>query len=162
MDWFTGTGNKILFDEILELVTSHYQNGGSIHIGTDSQLRSSKCIFSTAICIVGGLKHKNNRYFITRSLVSSSRYSVLLLRIMEEVQKSINIGFKILKYCPTIDIKLHLDVSGENKNTKTSKFSKMLLGHVKGNGFDCKIKPEAWAATTIADRHTKRRKFNAN
>ena len=78
-----------------------------------------------------------------------------MVRIMTEVQDSINIGMRLMYYCPEIDIELHLDVSGSEKNTKTSKFSDMLIGMARGNGFDCKIKPLAFAASTIADKHSK-------
>tara|TARA_R100000808_G_C2090993_1_gene111422 strand:- start:495 stop:731 length:237 start_codon:yes stop_codon:yes gene_type:complete len=78
-----------------------------------------------------------------------------MVRIMAEVQDSINVGMRLLYYCPQINIELHLDVSDSEKNTKTSKFSDMLIGMAKGNGFDCKIKPLAFAASSIADKHSK-------
>ena len=76
-------------------------------------------------------------------------------RITEEVQKSVNTGLKLLTFCPKIDIELHLDVSPEHKGEGTSKFSKMLVGYAKGSGFDCKIKPNAFAASSVADKHSK-------
>ncbi len=74
---------------------------------------------------------------------------------MAEVQNSIDVGMELLHFCPQIKIELHLDVSSSQKNTKTSKFSDMLIGYAKGSGFDCKIKPEAFAASSIADKHSK-------
>ena len=49
----------------------------------------------------------------------------------------------------------HLDVSSSEKDTKTSKFSDMLIGYAKGSGFECKVKPLAFAASSVADRHSK-------
>jgi len=30
-----------------------------------------------------------------------------------------------------------------------------LVGYAKGSGFECKVKPDAFAASTIADKHSK-------
>ena len=155
MTWLTAGETTISFEEILELAIAHTQKNGTIHIGTDSQLIANKYVFSTAICLIGGDLRPQNLYFISKSTMDSKRYSTLLQRITEEVEKSIHMGLKMLAYCPTIDIELHLDISGEEKNESTSKFSRMLLGYAKGNGFECKIKPDAFAASSVADRHTK-------
>ena len=56
---------------------------------------------------------------------------------------------------PRNKIELHLDVSPIESKTKTSKFSDMLKGYVNGAGFVCKIKPDAWASQSVADRHSK-------
>jgi len=31
----------------------------------------------------------------------------------------------------------------------------MLIGYVKGSGYECRIKPDAFAAASIADKHSK-------
>ena len=33
--------------------------------------------------------------------------------------------------------------------------AKMLVGYVKGSGYECKTKPHAFAAASIADKHSK-------
>ena len=53
------------------------------------------------------------------------------------------------------NIDLHIDVSPFNLKNGTSKFSDMLKGYVAGAGFECRIKPDAWASQTVADRHSK-------
>ena len=53
------------------------------------------------------------------------------------------------------NMELHLDVSPFHANNGTSKFSDMLKGFVQGSGFSCKLKPNAWASQSIADRHSK-------
>ena len=42
----------------------------------------------------------------------------------------------------------------ENKEG-TSHLAKMLVGYVRGSGYVCKIKPHAFAAASIADKHSK-------
>ena len=53
------------------------------------------------------------------------------------------------------NIELHLDVSPFSAGNATSKFSDMLKGYVQGYGFDYRLKPEAWASQSIADKHSK-------
>ena len=53
------------------------------------------------------------------------------------------------------DIELHIDVSPFQSKTATSKFSDMLRGYVTGAGFECKLKPDAWASQSVADKHSK-------
>tara|TARA_Y100001963_G_scaffold33446_2_gene46414 strand:+ start:10717 stop:11187 length:471 start_codon:yes stop_codon:yes gene_type:complete len=153
--WFTGSGDEIPFTEIVEIVKEHSNKSGKIYVGSDSFLQKHNCVFSTAICLHQARGQVGGRYFIKRTKFKANKFTTLMVRIMAEVQDSINVGMRLLYYCPQINIELHLDVSDSEKNTKTSKFSDMLIGMAKGNGFDCKIKPLAFAASSIADKHSK-------
>jgi len=154
-DWFTGSGKDISFEGIIEQVKKHSAAGGIIYVGSDSFLHKRQCVFSTAICLHKAEGQHGGRYFVKRATFKAEKFSTLMVRITTEVQNSIDVGMKLLNHCPQINIELHLDVSEPNKNTKTSKFSDMLVGYAKGNGFDCKVKPEAFAASSIADKHSK-------
>ncbi len=46
---------------------------------------------------------------------------------------------------------IHADI-GENGDTKD--MVKEVVGLIRGNGFEPKIKPEAYVATAVADRYT--------
>ena len=152
--WFTGAGQRISFEEIVKIIKEHSSNNGTVYIGSDSMLQKQKCVFCTAICLLGDTE-QSNRYFIRRTNSNAKEFKTLLQRITAEVQSSIDMGMKLLEYCPTIKIELHLDVSNTDKKSKTSKFADMLVGYAKGSGFDCKIKPEAFAASSVADKHSK-------
>lgn len=152
--WYTGSGDRISFDEILEIIENHSAQDGTVYIGSDSMIQKQKCIFCTAICLLGDT-NQSNRYFIRRTKSDTKEFKTLLQRITMEVQNSIDMGMRLLELCPTIKIELHLDVSQSNKESKTSKFADMLVGYAKGSGFDCKIKPEAFAAYCVADKHSK-------
>ena len=154
-NWHTGSGESITFDEIVDIIKEHSKRNGNVFVGTDSFVQKKKCIFSTAIALANADGQKGGRYFFKKNKFNISKYNTLMQRITSEVQYSIDIGMKILQLCPKISIELHLDISDSDKNTKTSKFSEMLVGYAKGNGFDCKIKPDAFAATSIADKHSK-------
>jgi len=49
------------------------------------------------------------------------------------------------------DFQIHIDVG---QNGPTREMIKEVVGMVRGNGFKAKIKPESYAASSIADKHT--------
>tara|TARA_R100000458_G_C8235437_1_gene215933 strand:+ start:286 stop:756 length:471 start_codon:yes stop_codon:yes gene_type:complete len=154
-EWFTGAGEQIGFQEILDIIGSHSSETGHVCVGTDSFIKKNECIFATAICLYGAKDQKGGRYFIKRNKIKKSKYKTLVQRITEEVQRSVEIGFQILEMHPVVNVELHLDISRADKNKKTSKFADMLVGYATGAGFECKIKPHAFAAASVADKHSK-------
>jgi predicted RNase H-related nuclease YkuK (DUF458 family) len=51
-----------------------------------------------------------------------------------------------------LNLEIHLDV-GSNGATKT--LVKEVVGMVNGSGYSCKIKPDSYGASSVADRYTK-------
>lgn len=153
MAWKTGSGEKINFFEILQIIKKHHKKKGLVFVGTDSFMRSKKCTFVTSVVLLGAEGQRGGKYFILKEAFahSPSFYN----RILKEVEKSINIAVKITEICPNVDLEIHLDVSSEEKNEKTSSLAKMLRGYAAGSGFKCKLKPHSFAASTVADKHSK-------
>jgi len=85
-------------------------------------------------------------------------YKVLINRITEEVRRSIELAETLCNSIPIEqeNVEIHIDASPVEAKQKTSKFIDMLKGYVQGAGFVCKIKPNAWASQTVADRHSKK------
>ena len=81
----------------------------------------------------------------------SVRFGLVILK----VQDSIEVALNIAEHIPQAQIELHLDISPAHKNNGTSKISDMVTGYAKASGFDCKIKPDAWASQSVADKHSK-------
>tara|TARA_R110000851_G_scaffold46597_2_gene113311 strand:- start:726 stop:1196 length:471 start_codon:yes stop_codon:yes gene_type:complete len=154
-EWFTGSGEKIAFDEIINIILVHKDDSGSISIGTDSFIKKQDCIFSIAICLFGADSQQGGRYFIKRTILKRNIFTSLMQRILAEVQKSVDLGIRLLEIIPVLDIEIHLDISASDKNQGTSRYADMLTGYAKGAGFSCKIKPDAYAATSVADKHSK-------
>jgi len=154
-EWFSGSGERVSFEDILKFVKLHSNNNGMVYVGCDSFLEKHMCTFSTAICLCHADNQEGGRYFIKRHKVRSDHFASLLQRITAEVQDSIFTGMKLLEHHPQAKIELHLDVSSPDKENKTSKFADMMIGYAKGSGFDCKIKPQAFAASSVADKHSK-------
>ena len=154
-EWITGSGHSIDFYEILKLLKDYTLKGSKVFIGTDSFVSNKKVCYATAICLAGsGLK---GRYFFFKDFLPKKKNNPLIYRITEEASRSVQVGCLLMEeYGFSSDlIELHLDVSPSNKNHATSKFSDMLKGFVQGYGFDYKLKPNAWASQSIADRHSK-------
>jgi predicted RNase H-related nuclease YkuK (DUF458 family) len=154
-NWYNGSGKSVKFADVLADIKTHSRKEGTIFIGTDNQVIKKECIFSTAICLHGAKEQTGGRYYFRKLRFKRSEYPTLLIRITSEVQNSVQIAMKMLEFCPLVDIEIHLDISPSNKQEKTSKFADMLVGYAKGTGFECKTKPNAFAATTVADKHTK-------
>lgn len=153
--WFTGSGEQITFEEIIEIIIAHDAKNGKVSIGTDSFVKKENCTFSMAICLHNAVGQHGGRYFIKRTNFKKNNFPNLLQRILTETQNSVDLGIQLLQLIPQLSIEIHLDVSESGKGKKTSKFADMLTGYAKGAGFDYKIKPYAFAAQTVADKHSK-------
>lgn len=153
--WTTGGGMVMSLEEVLEVIRKHSLANGQVSVGTDSFIRKNECIFSTAICLYGATSQQGGRYFINKFKLDASVYKTLLQRILAEVQNSVELGTSLLEINPNLSIELHLDISEAGKNRATSKFADMLVGYAKGAGFNYKVKPYAFAAACVADKHSK-------
>ena len=153
--WTSGSGIECNFISIVKILKKSLRTGSKIFLGTDSFTNNKKICFASALCLSGG--KSPNRYFIYKDFCSSKKYKQLSLRVTEETRRSIEMA-EILIYNYDIDvdnIEIHLDISPLHMNNGTSKFSEMLKGYVSGFGLECRLKPNAWASQSVADRHSK-------
>jgi predicted RNase H-related nuclease YkuK (DUF458 family) len=153
--WITGSGKEIRFSDLCESLNPLLEEGSKLFIGSDSNISKRKITFCKTICVYGRSNH--SKYFFKRTKVDFKKFPNLISRITEEARLSIELAEYLTSEhrVPTKMIELHLDVSSTNLNHKTSKFCDMLKGYVNGAGFECKIKPNAWASQSIADKHSK-------
>lgn len=152
--WYTGSGYEINFKQILIQIRKHSNDNGKVFIGCDSQLIKSQCIFSTVICLHGADGQRGGYYFFSREKLIAKEFPTVLIRLTKEVEKSIEMASLISDLGPEIDIEIHIDASSK-EGEKSSKISDMLIGYARGAGFKCRIKPEAWASNSVADKHSK-------
>ena len=153
--WNTGSKNIIDYNTIILQIKEHSKQNGTVYIGTDSFFIKNKCIFATAICLYGADKQKGGRYFYIKTSLNKKQFPELSIRMIKEAEKTINLANHIVELIPTAKLELHLDISPQENNEGTSHLAKMLVGYVKGSGYECKIKPYAFAAASIADKHSK-------
>ena len=155
MNWKSGSDKTITFYEIIQQIKSHHQKNGQVFVGTDSLANRKGCTFSTSIVLLGADEQRGARFFYSKEKFPDYKGQSFYNRILKEVEKSINIAIKITEVCPNANLEIHLDVSPEGKNERTSQLSNMLMGYAKGSGFKCKVKPDSFAASTVADKYTK-------
>ena len=153
--WNSGSGTKKSFNEILKEAEEHTDINGTVYVGADSFFRKDQCIFSNAICFYGADGQQGGRYFFKRVKLSKKQFPNLSIRMIKEAEQTINLAQQISEKIPNIKLELHLDISNTEKGEGTSYLANMLIGYVKGSGFECKIKPDAFAAASIADKHSK-------
>jgi predicted RNase H-related nuclease YkuK (DUF458 family) len=153
--WLTGSGESIEFNEMFLIIKDYVRRGGKIFIGTDSQLSVESCTFATAICLHGAEgSTSGGRYFFQRTIRKQDQYKILKVRIMQEVHRSIEIALQLFEENPKADIEIHLDV-GTTDRSKTRTYVDELRGWTQSVGFKCRVKPNAWASASVADKHTK-------
>ena len=151
--WNTGQGAIISFRDIEADICLHSKSGGRIYIGADSQIHGSDCTFVTAICLHGG-NNKTSRYYFKRESRRKYKNTTLRNRISDEVSEALEVFLHLTELAANLDIEIHIDI-GNTERSKTRSFVDSITGWVKGFGVPCKIKPEAWASASVADRHTK-------
>ena len=153
--WNTGSKNIIDYNTIILQIKEHSKENGTVYIGTDSFFIKNKCIFATAICLYGADKQKGGKYFYTKTNLNKKQFPELSIRMIKEAEKTINLANHIIDKVPNAMLELHLDISPQENNEGTSHLANMLVGYVKGSGYECRIKPYAFAAASIADKHSK-------
>lgn len=148
---------KRMTSEISSFVEEDPSSFYRLVIGTDSQVRrtngKSRCDVVTAIIIYR--KGHGARYFWSKE--HAKKPAVLRDKIYAETLKSLEAAQTIVpslrqaispaKY----DLEIHIDVGSLGP---TREMIKEVVGMVSGNGFTAKTKPEAWGASSVADKHT--------
>ena len=152
--WNSGSGKAHTFEQISKIISIHSRNN-KIFIGSDSFLTKNRTCFVTAVCTLDNTY--GNKYYFYKEHTPTNQFKMLSVRITEEVRRSIELAeYFMNNYNITPNnIELHLDVSPFAANNGTSRFSDMLRGYVQGYGFECRLKPDAWASQSVADRHSK-------
>lgn len=160
MKWFKPNKESIFWQEICNninyLVAQGYEH--KIIVGTDSQLVSGKTVVVVAVCILSDMKGFQRTFYYGKERID--RFKDLYSRISYETQKSIETANALRDYTkPTynsLNISIHLDVSSDSSRAKTSKYSNGLINLVKAYDYpNVEVKPNSWAASSVADKYTK-------
>jgi hypothetical protein len=155
MEFISPTKGKLsfdeVFDEILSYASRYPEDNYRLIIGTDSQIREETC-FVTALIV--HREGKGGRFFYTRKWEEYTHS--LRQRIFYEASLSLNVASlfteKLAESGHELNMEIHLDV-GNNGATKT--LVKEVVGMVNGSGYLCRIKPDSYGASSVADRYTK-------
>ena len=153
---------KKVIEEIFKYLAEKPEKSYEIVIGCDSS-SDERPAFPVALVILR--KGQGGRFFLARIKYGESqkkKFYNFQQRILEEVILSCQLALifreaireKIEKSQNPLNYQfqyIHADV-GENGQTKD--MIKEVVGLIKSNGFEAKIKPEAFAASIVADRFT--------
>ncbi len=147
-------------DEIMRFMAEDKNRRYKIIIGSDSDGHNEKMVdFVTAI--VAHRVGNGARYFWRR--VTLPKFYTLRDRIIQEVLLSLEAAREILtalkkqsqfsdgNVVPGWDFEIHVDI-GENGETKL--MIQEVIGMIRAYNFEARTKPESYAATKVADRHT--------
>jgi predicted RNase H-related nuclease YkuK (DUF458 family) len=148
---------KEVVEEIIDYLSEKPERFYDIIVGCDSS-SGEEPNFPLAIVVlrVG----EGGRFFLKKIRYQNRKFYNLKQRVLEEVFLSCQLALhlrEILKE-KTKEKKfdyqfryIHADI-GENGATKD--MIKEVIGLIKGNGFEPKIKPESFVASIVADRYS--------
>lgn len=140
---------------ILDFVKQNPEDNYRLIIGTDSQAGMEDIVFVTAIVIyrVG----RGGRFFYRKNI--EELQMSMKQRIFFEVSKSLEIASRLTgllakekDLSESIKIEIHVDVGEKGP---TNAIIKEVVGMVVGSGYKALIKPDSYAASTVADKFTK-------
>ncbi len=141
-----------MFEDICGFMTEDPHSEYKLIVGSDSQARDQIC-FVTAVVIhrLG----KGGRYFYTRDHVS--KMPSLKQRIFYEAHLSLDVASRLAAEISKngfsdLNVEIHLDVG---RNGQTRSMIRELVQEIVGSGFAAKIKPDAYGASQVADKHSK-------
>lgn len=152
--WHTPAGIQVEEQDLVKSITNHVERGGRIFIGCDSNVVGTNCTYATAIVLYNEAEARGGRYFFSRDRVQIPLKMPLRARLMSEADFAIALGLELQEEFPESKIEIHLDVSPRKENLSNT-VADQVTGYAKAAGFNCKIKPESWASSCVADEHTR-------
>lgn len=147
---------ELSIDEVLEHIQGFMnrkpQNSYRLIIGTDSQTRNRQGADYVLALIVYRVGN-GGMYFWYRE--HDKRDFGLRDRIYKEATMSLEFAQEFMKTYQkkvgeTFDLEIHVDVGTVGE---TKKMIKEVMGMIRGSGFDCKIKPDSYGASSVADKY---------
>jgi predicted RNase H-related nuclease YkuK (DUF458 family) len=153
-----------LVDYIENIIEEQYELGVNLKIcvGTDSQSKGKGFQYATAIIIEMrkpmGMEHGKMTYKgigakVISGVVHERLKPSIRERMLKEVQMSINVCFNIVDLLDLyeVDMEIHADVN-PNPMWASNVALTEVVGFCKGMNFTYKVKPDAYAASSGADK----------
>ena len=146
------TGQEFTLKDICSLIESSHDY--NLYVGTDSQVHKKKRRkVKYVTCIVLHKSNSGGRIFINSAF--EPPVQSLQQRLSHEVYRSVQLCFMLQEMLPSnVEIIVDVDLN-KNQPHKSANYVHQLVGMVTGQGFKCRAKPDAWAASSVADRYSK-------
>jgi predicted RNase H-related nuclease YkuK (DUF458 family) len=167
MNWKWKRNDKVIVEPIAEYLEKLFDEeiamGHSlvVSVGTDSQKSGKGYKFATVIMIstsqdLGGVVVGRGGMIISsvyNHIFKARNKELVNERMVYEVGKSIEVAYDIAPLLDLYEIKLeiHADIN-PNPLYESNKALQTAIGYILGMGYEFKIKPDAWAASTGADK----------
>ena len=136
----------------------HYDVPLQITVGTDSQnFDQTKIVSVIAVTCEG---HGGIFFYEVDKI---NRINDVRMKLTEETTRSLNIMTQLVEIMEKDEYKelrdnstlvIHVDAGWSDKG-KTKELIPMLVGWIKACGYDCRVKPESFASSSIADKLSK-------
>lgn len=158
--WKDADGNQV-DDEVmynwLAAERSKLDGEYELVVGVDSHLHGYKYRFVSVVCVYR--KGRGGFYYYTVSEQDRKEFKGtypvrVRARMFHETSLAIELATEIQERIGRAPV-VHIDASPSETGEVTSLFSDQLKGYATASGFECAIKPWAFASSCIADRHTK-------
>ncbi len=154
--FYSPTKGRMSFAEVIEDIVAVMEEDPTVRyeivVGTDSHSSLGEMDFVSAVIIhkVG----KGGRYFWRR--VRETKIYTLRQKIYKEATLSFELAKAVMEELEVrtpldYNLEIHVDV-GQRGPTK--ELIDEVVGMIVGSGFAVKTKPDAYAASTVADKHT--------
>lgn len=156
---------KEVVKELFDRIKSKENSEWTIAVGTDSQNAKINTKFCTAIILLE--KGKGGIYFY--KIQRESRHHVLQNRMLREAEFSINTGKALIEEVDNflleedlvekdfkISFEIHCDLGQNGKSQDSIKAAIGWITAEFGETVKTKVKPESTAASSIADKYTRR------
>lgn len=144
--------NQVI-DDILAYISEDISQSYKLLVGSDSHPNQEGTCFVSAIIIhrLG----KGARYYYNKFM--EHKIKSMRQRIFYEASLSLSLADQLSESFSQhgredMKVEIHLDVGSHGE---TRELIKEVTGMIVNSGFDAKIKPDACAASTVADKYTK-------
>jgi len=143
--WKTLSGTEVDIEEKIKKFNTDQYN---LHVGSDSCLNGEKFRLISTICF----RDPGHGVIVFWRAKKPETPTSLYKRLQLEVLDSIQIASALQEICGR-DLTVHVDINPDDR-FESNKFYDEMVGMVKGCGFKCITKPDAFAAA-IADMYTR-------
>ena len=149
------------FDEIREFVESCSEKT-RFYIGCDSQrVRKRKKGQKVARYMISVIAHYDGKHGgrvfggVSYHPIIDSNLGKPFNRLFKEAEMVVSTYEELFDVFQDRNVELHIDVN-PNKEAGSNIVHNAAVGYIKGmTGLDCKVKPDAWAASCVADHFVK-------
>ncbi len=149
-----------VIEELLNYISEKPEKFYDIIVGCDSSSEEEPHFPMAVVILRVG---EGGRFFLKKIAYKGRKFYTWKTRVLEEVFLSCQLALyfrenfeKKIKSLKGNNLRyqfryIHADI-GENRATRD--MIKEVTGLIRGNGFEPKIKPESFAASTVADRYS--------